>query len=138
MVEGQGRKWDVGSEIKPADGRGIALRGELMAVAGDEPDVEDGDGVAAGIAPGSADGSDLFEEDLSDAGFFLKFAEGGGLEVFVRADESAGQGPGAAEGLFPSFDEEDAKAKVLKGARDREQDDVNRDGRTGPRVAIVP
>src|SRR5215217_3430030 len=98
MVEGQGRKGDVGSDIKPADGGGVALRGELVAVAGDEADVEDGDGVAAGVAPGSANGNDLFEEDLCDAGFFLEFAEGGGLEVLVLADESAGQGPGAAEG----------------------------------------
>src|SRR2546423_1441764 len=138
MVESQGRKGNVGSDVKPSDGGRIALWGELVAVAGDESDVEDGNGVAARIAPGSANGSDLFEKDPCDAGFFSEFTEGGGVEVLVRADESAGQGPGAAEGLLSPFDEEDAKAKIVERARDREQDGVHRDGRTGPRVAILP
>src|SRR5258708_3606325 len=138
MIESEGRKGNVGGDIKPSDRGGVSLRGEFVAVAGGEPVIEDGGGMSTGVAAWGADGSNPFEEKPGDAGFLLEFAEGSSLEVLILVDESAGQGPGTAEGLLAPFDEEDAKAEVLKGARDREQDDVNRDGRTGPRVAISP
>lgn len=138
MVEGEGGEGDASGKVEPSNGGGVALRGELVAITGDEPDIEDGDNVTARVAAGGADGADLFEEDLRDAGFFLEFAKGGGLEVLVLADESAGKGPGAAEGLLAAFDEKDTKAEVLEGARDREQGNVDGDGRTRPRVAVFP
>src|SRR5215510_9107679 len=63
VIECQPGQRDVGGDIEPAGGHGIALGGELMAVAGDESNVKDGDHVPARVSSRCTDGGDLFEED---------------------------------------------------------------------------
>ena len=75
--------------------------------------MQDGDGVAARVAAGGADGGDLFEDRLGDAGLLLQLTMGGGVEVLILADEAARQRPGAAEGRLAALNQQHAQPQVL-------------------------
>ena len=49
---------------------------------------------------------ELFEENIFQAGFLLKFATGRFIERFVHADEAAGQRPLALERFQRAFDQQ--------------------------------
>lgn len=69
--------------------------------------VGDADDALAGVAVDGAEGVELLEEEVFEAGFFFQLAAGGGVERFLDTDEAAGEGPVVFEGSEAAADEED-------------------------------
>ena len=90
VVEGEGG--GEGGEGEPAGVGGVVAGGREFGAL-EAGAVDDGDGAAAGIAVGVAEGGELLEFRRFEAGFLEEFAAGGVDQVLVGFDEAAGDGP---------------------------------------------
>ena len=112
---------------------GRAVRGNQRASAASSPAagkggvveagaVDDGDGAAAGVAVGVAEGGQLLEIRRFQAGFLEEFAAGGVDEVLVGFDKAAGDCP--AEWGIAAADEEDGRFRRFGNDHDIGRHDV--------------
>ena len=76
---------------------------------------------AARVAAGLAEGVELLQVDLANAGILMEFADGGGVQRFVLADEAAGKRVTVFERLGEALDQQEMEPPVADG----EQDDVD-------------
>jgi len=68
-----------------------------------------GDDARARVAPDAAEGSELPKRRPYDAGFFLKFARGRLLELFIHFHKAARQRPAPDVGMVAPLDEQRAE-----------------------------
>jgi hypothetical protein len=100
----KGERWEV------ADGEPFRLggiRGGGDGTRFDQREVGDADDALARITLHGAEGVELLQEDLAQAGFLLQLAAGGVIERFLDADEATGQRPLVFEGGQTAPDEQD-------------------------------
>jgi hypothetical protein len=104
-----------------------AVVGEL-----DQGVVSDADDALARVAAEGAEGVELLQKDVFEAGFLGEFAAGGIIDGFVHADEAAGQSPFSFEGFEGALDQEDFEF----GFVETEDDAVHGQGGTGVLVGV--
>ena len=124
VIEGEGREVVEG---EPGGVAGIGGGGGRVLDEVDEGVVGDSDDVFPWVAVGGADGGELFEEDVFEAGFFFEFTSGAGVDVFADLDEAAGESPFVFEGGEGALDEEDFEVVLVE----TEDDAVGGEGGSG-------
>ena len=107
-----------------------AVGGEGAAVGGQEGHVGHADHPAPGIPPRIAEGVELLQVDVLDPGGFAQLPQGRLLQALPVADETAGQGPEAGEGLVEPLHQDRLQLPLQDGQDHRV--DGDREGGQGP------
>jgi hypothetical protein len=113
----EGERWDV-CDGEPAGFGGVCGGGGGVVGGFGECVVGDADDALAGVAVHGAEGVELLEEEVFEAGFFLELAAGGVIEGFFDTDKAAGECPVVFEGGEATADEEDLKSAAIEAEDD--------------------
>jgi hypothetical protein len=111
---------------------GIATCLEVQPVESHERNVDNGNHAFARITVRTAERAELLQVTGLEPGFLAQLSPGCALQALVNADEASGNCPFAGMRPFVSPDQDDGKPT----AADREDRDIDRDGRMGIIICI--
>lgn len=111
MVEG---KWRGGSYREPLCRSGIRSCPDQGVRQLDECEIGDADDPFPRVTVEVAEGEQLFEEDVLEAGFPGQFPSGGVIDRLVDPDEPARQGPSVSEGGLGTSDAEHLEVAFIE------------------------